>query len=247
MKKLGIFGDSYATAITNSPMWPYGNKGWSAILKESDPNNIEVHAKAGASVEWIVDQFKQHYKEFEKNIVIVTSWPRIHFPIELTPKNNDPKWTSEFWANPGMIENVLKNNTSVNNILQKILDWMIWIAFDPSQKNYQNNNVLANCAYLKFLDPGVILIPVMKHKGFDIFEPDIDWCLSDISNYELGLIENPFQQKPMQDFRPNHMGIENNQYFLDYINKRINNEATKFDMHKCYQYKSDEEFWRMKQ
>jgi hypothetical protein len=246
MKRLGIFGDSYAQAIIDSPLWPYGDQGWSALLKSEDPNNVDIYAKAGAGNDWIVDQVIQHHANYEQIIVIITSWPRLHFPVELSSKNNGPKWLSEFWANPQMIENIIKNNWSTNNIAEKILDYLVFIALDPSQKKYQQNNVIANCTYLKCLHPGAILIPVMKHYNFNTIEPGYDWCLTDISKHETELIGQPFYKKALQDCRPNHMSLENNQWFVEHIKHRLDGKFLNWDKNTSYQFKKEEELWRLK-
>lgn len=246
MKRLGIFGDSYAQAIIDSPLWPYGNQGWSALLKSEDPDNVDIYAKAGASVEWIVDQFLEHHSKYEKVVVIVASWPRIHFPVKLFPHNNGKVWTSEFWSNVQMIEQINRNNHSENNMVQKILDWMVCIAFDPSQKKYQQNNIIANCTYLKCLHPGAILIPVMKHYNFDTIEPGYDWCLTDISKHETELIGQPFYKKALQDCRPNHMSLENNQWFVEHIKQRLDGKFLNWNKNTSYQFKKEQELWRLK-
>lgn len=246
MKKLGIFGDSYAQAITDSPLWPYGNQGWSAILKNEDPDNVDVFACAGASFEWIVEQVKQHHANYEHIVVIVTSWPRLHFPVKLSSKNNGPEWTSEFWANPSMIENIIRNNWSQDNLAEKILDYFLFIALDPSQRKYQQNNVIANCTYLKHLHPSAILIPVMNHAEFDTVEPGYSWCLTDISKHETDLIGQPFYKKSMQDCRPNHMSLENNLWFVEHIKHRLDGKFLNWNKETSYQFKTEDELWRLK-
>ena len=70
--KIGIFGDSYASAKNANPA-----PSWINILSRRKNTFVRSHGESGSNFYYTVDQFKTYHKQYDLNIMLVTNPGRI--------------------------------------------------------------------------------------------------------------------------------------------------------------------------
>lgn len=225
MKKLAIYGDSYAECDA-----PHG---WSYLLQQTDPAGIDIFAEGGSGIDWSFNNFLNTHANYEKIIFVVTTHGRIHYPIECTNKTTGTVTTFEHWPGISTIEWVIKNYTSKNNLLEDLFKF--YIEFFHHQFAYVKNTNKAIICYIKAKRPDAVIIPAFRQASIGEM-PDLEldleyseWSLYDISSQEIKQFATEHTWDNFEDPRCNHLTCESNKWVLKHVEARLNGQFVNWD------------------
>ena len=225
MKKLAIYGDSYAEC--NAP------HGWSYLLQQTNPSGIDIFAEGGSGIDWSFNNFLNTHSNYEKIIFVVTTHGRIHFPIECTHKVNGTIKIFEHWWGISAIEWVMKDYTSKNNMLEDLFKFSV--NFFHHQFKYAKNTNKAIICYIKAKRPDAIIIPAFRQASIgEVRDLDLDleyseWSLFDIGLHEISKFATENTWNNFEDPRCNHLTRESNRWFLKHGEARLNGQFISWD------------------
>jgi hypothetical protein len=208
--RIGIFGDSYATALNNpTPGWV------NIIAQQYDCTNF---AMSGSSLYYSTTLIKEHYKEFDKIILVATQPGR----LEIADKRlYDAKFPKEkFVGNYTTAEQLKIYEAKKPNpdpmrmkLLDTTLDYFLYLQNHDYEKYVQT--LIIND--VKALVPDMILVA-----GFpESYVPEsLNNNLFAITQKEDKHWAHSYRYK-LRDFRNCHMTVENNAIFASKINEWI--------------------------
>lgn len=212
MKKIAIYGDSFGAEHA-----PYG---WSYLLQQEDPDNIDIYAQPSSSLDWSFNNFLTQHSNYEQNIFVVTTQGRVHLPVRCQHKKTKEIKIIEHWGGLDQIEEAMLEYTSDYDMLQKLWDCAVYVA--SKQYIYLFNTHKAIVNYIKHIRPDTIIIPAFRTGDPSIdadINGDYNWSLIDICTREtakfgeLGKIKN--------DTRCNHFSKPSNQWVLSHVKARL--------------------------
>jgi len=217
MKKLGIFGDSYAEI--KGPGFPGYATGWSYKLHKEYNGECSVHAGAGSSQEYNFRQFLEHHEKYEKIIFVVTNLHRVSIPVRAIHKKTGNSVEVTHFPNIHRTEWAMKNFNLENNLGKIILDYLVYISY-PSEQ-YKKDAHLASVSYIRNIRPDAIIVPAFHDCGFD---SEYNWVLSDIDSNETKLWYLSRGAEPWDDPRSNHFSPKTNDWVLEHMKGRLRGE-----------------------
>jgi hypothetical protein len=211
--KLGIFGDSYATALNNP------TPGWVNIIAEK--YDVTNFAMSGSSLYYSAELLKQHHAEFDKIILVATQPGRLEITDTSLYDTQFPK--ERFIGNYTTVEQLIiyeSKKTQPNNNRLRLLnvckDYFLYLQHYQYEKYVQT--LIIND--VKTLRPDLILI-----SGFpESYIPEsTENNMFAITQKEDAHWSHSYRYK-LRDFRNCHMTAENNVIFADKMIAWINGE-----------------------
>lgn len=235
MKKLGIFGDSYAEI--KGDWFPGYDTGWSYKLHKEYNGECVVHAGPGSSNPYNFRQFLEHHEKYEQVIYIVTSLHRLSIPVNVTNKKTGELGSMIHFPNISHVEYVMKNFDVEDDIAKKILDYMVYISY-PLEQNLKDAH-MASVNYIRHIRPDAIIVPGFPGCGIDT---EYNWTLCEIDNLETSKWYTNRGKEKWFDPRPNHFSPQTNDWFLEHIKGRLRGEFIDWNPSLTPSFKSKEEF-----
>lgn len=242
MKKIGIFGDSFSSENIEEDTMLHKDLGWSRLLSLENPGDVEIYAKSGASMDFILYSFITHHKKFESVIVNTTVPSRYWLPLELTNKKSGTKIIKEHWCpGIGFTDVVTESCYGHEEILKAMKDFETNVAYMLG--DHFTNKLIGLVYYIKTIRPDVIILPGFEPRVAGIND-EYNWTLSDISSFEMQKLEpHPWSEKFIKhnfrwmDSRPNHFSIQTNKWMLEHVKGRLNNTFIDWDKNSTFQFK----------
>jgi hypothetical protein len=217
--KIGIYGDSYA-----DPKQYYNTLTWVDIVREKHSGSCSF-GMASSNLFYSLLEFKKYYKQFDKNIFLVTGPMRIWAPRFPIGAKKD-----QFLSSPSGVLNSIEFQKNNNNnaekrhtnikILESVLLYFAYIQ-NPTEDLHKQKLMIDE---IKSLDPDVLLIPC-----FSISIPDVNVGLGDIFDKENAAWNYEFYTNDIRDVRNCHMTAENNAILANKVIDHVE-ERTAFDL-----------------
>ena len=219
MKKLAIFGDSYAECdldkVNNNII------GWTYMMQQTW--DCDIYAIGGASFSWSFNSFLQNNLNYDRVIFCVTNPYRYTFPLEYTNKNTNIREIKMHW--PGLVsierfETYAKDYDK--NIFLTLKNWFLHTSITEPFHSYNCDQIISGILAIRSIRPDAIIVPnfgyLKKHQsyGIDALLAPYDWCLFDISQNEIQLDKLPYL-----DPRSNHLSKSSNIWLFDHMQKRL--------------------------
>lgn len=231
--KIAIYGDSYANLNLYQPNDGRGLS-WVDILKKD--HEVANFGLAGSAVFYSYLKFKEHYKNFDYNIFIITSLDRIY-----NRKLDELIERQSWYTNHGTIE-LYSRDITRDSHQQKIIDSVkTYIEYwkDEETENTLNfslvenlrkdhNNCLFINAFSKEHNPmltneyGLIDITAMEQKQSGWIEKYHD------KNINFGYLDD--NNRMLEDYRLNHLCEENNIILGEKILKAVNEKQKSLEI-----------------
>ena len=235
MKKLGIFGDSYAEV--KGPWYPGYHTGWSFKLQKEYGGECVIHAGAGSSQEYNFRQFLEHHEKYEQIIFVVTNLHRVSIPVRAIHKQTGKSSEITHFPNIHRTEWAIKTFNLENNLGKIILDYLVYISY-PSEQ-YKQDAHLASVSYIKNVRPDAIIVPAFHGCGINT---EYKWALSDIDINETNQWYLSRGAEPWDDPRPNHFTPKSNDWVLEHMKGRLRGEFIDWNPSLTPSFKSRAEF-----
>jgi hypothetical protein len=239
MKKLAIFGDSWAE-IKPMKNW----NGWSRQLQKEYPEGeCDVYAVGGASLSFIFRKFLENQLNYEKIIFIVTGLHRWSFPEGTGPHGrpfNPSKYNNQSFDHWASASHTIwtKDNFSVeNNLAVKIENYLVDMS-KPAE-TFVADTHMAIINYIKNIRPDAIIVPAFPDKNL-WYTGEYKWCLADISNNEF--INWSTSTAFFHDKRCNHLTRPSNKWVLQHMKARLNGTFIEWDKTSTPGYLNEKDF-----
>jgi len=221
IKKLGIFGDSFAMD-SRIAFNPYRYKGWSARISEIyGDDQVGIHAQGGASLQWIYREFLENYQNYQQILFFVTAHTRLHIPMKYKHRNG--QWAlNEHWWGLDTVDLVRQNAAEYDRTLVEMIEkYFVYMKDDHTNFQHEITRMQATIFHVKHLCPKAIIIPGFRH---DLLETDYKWSLEQICEHELDW--QAFRKNGVfrEDPRPNHLSPVTTAWFLQHILARLEND-----------------------
>ena len=233
MKKISIYGDSFAANVT----------GWPSFLKNYFNGEIDIFAVSGTSTNYSYMRFLETHENYDL-IIFIWSIDKRNSLITKDFKNN--KYTVHGVANSNinhstksdLINSQKEIRKNISEFHKKDVD-LVWLGNEVISLNkYPSKNVLNEIAMrdsVKLRRPDSINIeatsnPQFRDQGMaNIVFSDLCQLLSKL-NVDIELDRKNYNDDP--DKRPNHLTLKQNQEFAEYLYRHIN--ETDFDIHTTF-------------
>ena len=202
---IAIYGDSFADSGNNAQAWP-------KLLEEILNTNIDNFAVSASSAVYSYSVFLKNYKNYEKNIFVLTHSNRFSFF-----DNFNHVWTTRISnINETIEHNTQRYNYNLSNVDKKIYkNKMFEVSHYPNNQKIYIQSIIDS---LKFNDPNILLL-----HAFD------DFTKSNLKNIQSLDYHYHFEDKNKAKYygvednklRPCHMSLKQNKEFANYLEQHI--------------------------
>ena len=239
MKKLAIFGDSWAE-IKPIDKW----YGWSHLLQKEYPEGeCDVFAVGGSSLSFSFRKFLENHQNYEKIIFVVTGLHRWSFPEGSGPKGTllgGKLFSQEIFDHWASLSHTLwiKDKFLVsNNMATKIENYLVDMSM-PAERFIADTHI-ATVAYIRNVRPDAIIMPGFHDKKL-WYSGEYNWCMADISDNEYA------RWKPSATFfhdkRCNHLTRPSHRWMLQHMKLRLTGTFIDWDTNSTPGYSNEKDF-----